>query len=156
MLELAQRLPEIEQAGAQRIVCVLKENLPEEVESFKADVWPREVYLDETKAFYEALGGGTVHKPYGVASFLAMLANPFSSSPTKRHLAWSKKKGVKNNMTGEGFIQGGSYVVRQDGEAELAFLEQNLGDHASPDDIIAAVGSASAMGKTSSAAAMGQ
>ena len=37
-------------------------------------------------------------------------------------------QGASSNLTGEGFVTGGLYVVRSNGVAELSFSEANLGD----------------------------
>lgn len=143
-LEIKQRRADIEAAGVKRVVCLLKENIPEEVAAFQSGYWDGEIFLDETKAFYLALGGGAEHKPVsGVAAFLAMLANPFNKNPFKANQARVKAKKIENNMTGEGFIAGGVYVVKADGTHELAALEANLGDHTSIEDICAAAQRAS-------------
>jgi len=45
------------------LVCLLKENIPEEVAGFHVgDYWPGDLYLDDDKVFYKALGGGTVRR----------------------------------------------------------------------------------------------
>ena len=126
-------------AGASRIVCLVKEDLETEVEDFRSRAWPGEVLLDEASAFYSALGGGSTHKPHSVFSFLAMIFNPFSSDPTKRHLKRAEGAGMEGNMKGDGFVTGGCYVIRRDGSAQYSFLEENIGDHAPLDDVIAAV-----------------
>ena len=74
-----------------------------------------------------------------MVAFLAMLANPFTSSRTRTSLSRAKAKGVSANTTGEGFIAGGVYVVRTDGQAAYAFLEEDIGDHAPVEDVIDAV-----------------
>merc|ERR1719409_2373093 len=96
--------------------------------------------MDDQKKFYYALGGGQEHKPYGgLASFLAALANPWSKNRFKRHGAQASKAGVEQNFTGEGFVAGGVYVMRPDGKASYAFLEEDLGDRAPIEDVIQAV-----------------
>lgn len=135
----AARIPEMRAAGATRIVVLVKENLEEEVAEFRKDYWPDEVFMDSEKRFFLALGGGEAYKPYSVASFLAMLVNPFSKSRTKGALSQADQEGVPGNMKGEGFISGGVYVVRQDGKAAYAFLEEDTGDRAPVDDVVEAV-----------------
>lgn len=124
-LELNKNIDDLKRAGATRVVCLLKENLPEQVEEFRKDFWPGELFLDEAKGFYKALGGGKIRKQFDTASFVTTLANPFSNDPVKANIKNSKSKG---NLTGEGYIHGGLYVVRSTGVAELGFLEENLGD----------------------------
>jgi len=134
------RADDMKAAGASRIVALLKEDNDTEVAAFRETYWSEEVLLDEQKRFYIALGGGQEYKPYnGVAAFLAMLANPFSKSRTKASMSAAKANGIDGNRIGEGFVAGGIYVVRQDGQAAYAFLEEDIGDHAPVEDVIEAV-----------------
>jgi len=127
-------------AGASCVVCVVKEDVGSEVADFRAGYWAEEIFLDKEQRFFTALGGGQPHRPYsGVAAFLAMLANPFSTARTKGSLKRAKAKGVTGNTTGEGMIAGGVYVVRADGLASYTFLEEDVGDHAPVEDVIEAV-----------------
>lgn len=127
-------------AGASRVVCLVKEDVGTEVADFRSGYWDQEVFVDVDRRFYLALGGGKEHKSFGsLAAFLAFVANPFSKQRTKSHLAEAKQRRVAGNMTGEGFVQGGVYVVRQDGKAAYAFLEEDMGDHAPVEDVIEAV-----------------
>lgn len=127
-------------AGASRVVALVKETVGTEVEEFHKNFWPGEILVDKEIQFYKALGGGEPHKPFsGVCAFLAMLANPWSTSRTKQHLQKMKEKGVANNMVGEGFVTGGCYVIRPDGTPAFSFLEEEIGDHAEVTQIIAAL-----------------
>jgi hypothetical protein len=132
---------ELKQAGAQRVVCLLKENLPEQVEEFRSKFWPGELFLDEEQGFYKALGGGQVLKKHTTSSFLMTLMNPFSSDPVKKHIKRTKSD---QNLTGEGLIHGGLYVVRKTGIAELGFVEDDLGVVCPTDKIKEAVQAAQA------------
>eukprot|EP00929_Paragymnodinium_shiwhaense_P011845 TRINITY_DN11817_c0_g1_i1.p1 TRINITY_DN11817_c0_g1~~TRINITY_DN11817_c0_g1_i1.p1 ORF type:complete len:187 (+),score=54.16 TRINITY_DN11817_c0_g1_i1:301-861(+) len=130
----------MKEAGASRVVALVKENIGTEVADFRKDFWSEEVYMDEAKKFYVAIGGGKENKPFsGLAAFLAMLANPFTKSRTKKNLETAKKAGVAGNLNGEGFVAGGVYVIRQDGKAAYAFTEEDMGDRAPVEDVIAAV-----------------
>ena len=51
--------PELKAMGV-NLVCLLHENLPDEVAAFKPAFWPGELYLDKDLAFFAALGGGEV------------------------------------------------------------------------------------------------
>lgn len=138
--EACARAEEMKAAGASRIVALVKEDVGTEVADFRAGYWSEEVFLDSGKSFFLALGGGRPHKPIsGVAALLAILANPFTTSRTKGALGYAKRKGVAQNLTGEGFIAGGIYVIRQDGKASYKFLEEDMGDKAPVDDVIEAV-----------------
>jgi len=43
-----------------RLICILKEAIPDQVEQFRAKYWqePTEVFVDEGLGFFAALGGG--------------------------------------------------------------------------------------------------
>ena len=51
--------PELDKVNC-KLVCLLHENLPEEVAAFKPEFWPGDLYLDTEKAFFAAVGGGKV------------------------------------------------------------------------------------------------
>ena len=48
----------------------VKENIPEEIKSFREDVWSEPLFMDEKLDFYTAVGGGKTNK-YSTAGFLA-------------------------------------------------------------------------------------
>eukprot|EP00930_Biecheleria_cincta_P098657 TRINITY_DN90312_c0_g1_i1.p1 TRINITY_DN90312_c0_g1~~TRINITY_DN90312_c0_g1_i1.p1 ORF type:complete len:151 (+),score=25.29 TRINITY_DN90312_c0_g1_i1:184-636(+) len=141
-LKAASHLEEFKAAGATRVVAVVKEDIGTEVQDFRSGFWPGEVFLDTEQAFYKALGGGSFHQPYGLAGFLALLVNPFSASRTKANLQRTKETKIDGNLTGEGFIAGGCFVLRPDGSPGYSFLEEELGDHAPVQDILAALAQA--------------
>ena len=86
---------------------VTKEGKPAEVQAFRDYCWPdAPVYLDEPRAFYDALGGGKANKNT-LASFAAKMLNPFSR-------LWKNVKraeGTEGNFRGEGLVHGGVYVA---------------------------------------------
>mmetsp|Transcript_43439 Transcript_43439/g.131341 ORF Transcript_43439/g.131341 Transcript_43439/m.131341 type:complete len:157 (-) Transcript_43439:7-477(-) len=130
-------------AGAARVVALVKEDLGKEVAEFKADFWKEEVMKDTDLAFYHALGGGQAHKPFkSGCAFIAAMLNPFNKTRTKQNVKASK--GVPQNMIGEGLVAGGTYVLRADGVPAYSFAEQELGDSAPLEDVVAAVKSAAA------------
>eukprot|EP00442_Polarella_glacialis_P050541 CAMPEP_0115132892 /NCGR_PEP_ID=MMETSP0227-20121206/54054_1 /TAXON_ID=89957 /ORGANISM="Polarella glacialis, Strain CCMP 1383" /LENGTH=152 /DNA_ID=CAMNT_0002538833 /DNA_START=161 /DNA_END=619 /DNA_ORIENTATION=+ len=138
--EAFSHIDEFKAAGASRVVALVKENVGTEVEDFRKGYWPGDILMDKEQEFYKALGGGSPHKPFsGLVSFLAMLLNPFATRGTKQNLARCKAKKVDGNITGEGFVAGGCYVLRRDGTAAFSFLEKELGDHAKVQDILAAL-----------------
>lgn len=140
-MELNKNIDDLKQAGASRVVCLLKEDLQGQVEEFRKDFWPGELFLDESKGFYKALGGGKFRKMYNDATFVTMLVNPFADDPVKGKL---RKVKAETNLKGEGFIHGGLYVMRKTGVAELGFAEENLGDVCSINVIKEAVQAAKA------------
>jgi len=139
--EASARAADMKAAGASRIVCLVKENIGTEVEDFRKGFWSEEVFLDADLSFFRALGGGSLNKPVGLGAFLAMILNPFSNARTKGALARAKRGGFSEgaNTTGEGFVTGGVYVIRQDGQASYIFLEEQIGDHPPVEEVIAGV-----------------
>jgi hypothetical protein len=146
-LELHRIKPALDKAGV-RLVAVLHEALPEQVAEFKADFWPGELYLDESKAFFKAVGGGDIRR----GSLLSFL-NPFSRIWCARACAWhafcarvcpsvawrlltahtsrthvkdSNRTVEKSNLIGDGLTFGGLLVVRKDGKVQYAFQASAL------------------------------
>mmetsp|Transcript_53129 Transcript_53129/g.95333 ORF Transcript_53129/g.95333 Transcript_53129/m.95333 type:complete len:150 (+) Transcript_53129:179-628(+) len=141
-LKVSSHLDEFKEAGASRIVGLVKEDIPNEVDDFRKDYWKGEVHMDRDMAFYKALGGGEVYQPFGLASFVAMLANPFSKSKTRQN-SLNIPKEIEKNTIGEGFISGGSFVLTKDGTPVFSFLETDYGEHAEVQDLLDALKKAS-------------
>ena len=118
------------------MVAVLHEALPEQVAAFASDHWKGDgLFLDETKALYAVVGGGTVRK-----GSLAWFANPFSR-------IWKNAKaaeGVAGNFVGDGLTMGGLLVVSKSGEVVYAFQEETFGDRAPVEDVLRAATEAAA------------
>lgn len=114
-------------------MCLLKENIPEEVTAFhNEDYWPTSspLYLDQDMTFFKALGGGKVRKG-SLMSFL----NPWSAI-YKRYK--EVKDDVKDsNLKGEGTIFGGLYVVSNQG-IHYQHVEKDFGDAAPIEEVLAA------------------
>ena len=114
---------------------VTKEGKPAEVQAFRDYCWPdAPVYLDEPRAFYDALGGGKANKST-LASFLAKIANPWSRLRKNAKRA----KDDKGNLDGEGFVHGGVYVVQTGGKPYYAHAEAEIGDHPPTEELLAAL-----------------
>jgi len=139
--EASARAADMKAAGASRVVGLVKENIGTEVEDFRKGFWSEEIFLDADLSFFMALGGGSLNKPVGLAAFVAMILNPFNQARTKGALARAKTAGFSkgSNTTGEGFVTGGVYVIRQDGQASYTFLEEEIGDHPPVEEVIAGV-----------------
>lgn len=121
-------------------MCIVKEDLDEEVQNFAAAVWPGgEILLDESLAWFKAIGGGSVDKK-SLFGFLFKVVNPFSKVAGNMKLG----KGVEGNLKGEGLIVGGLYVIRQGGDVEFSFREEEIGDHAPLDEVVDAAKRAAA------------
>ncbi|KAH8047861.1 prostaglandin-F synthase [Aureococcus anophagefferens] len=110
-----------------KMSAVVKEDLPGEdgkpgeIAAFREGFWPDlPVYMDERLAFYEAIAG---------------------AANTKR-----VPKTVEGNLTGEGFVHGGCYVVRgKTGDVVLAHHEAEIGDHPAKGELLAACRKAAGM-----------
>ena len=137
--ELQRIKPQLDAAGV-RLVAVLHEEREEQVAEFKSDYWPGELFLDETKAVFKAVGGGSVRR----GSLLSFL-NPFSriwcapertraaalaplapralitSRRRRTHVRESNRTVQKSNLVGDGLTFGGLLVVRRDGKVQYAF-----------------------------------
>lgn len=141
-IELSKHVDDLKQAGAKRVVCLVKENIPDQIEEFRKDFWREELFMDEAKGFFKALGGGELVQEFpSNSSFLMTMMNPFNKNPVKKKLSQGKAKG---NIAGEGLVHGGLYVMRKTGVAELSFLEERLGDTCPINQIKEAVQAASA------------
>ncbi|CAN0054188.1 unnamed protein product [Ectocarpus sp. 12 AP-2014] len=123
--DLSNKQPDFAAKGV-KLVGVVHEKLG--VEEFSGFFKNGEVYFDEEKAFFNALG----MRWEGLSS----LMKPSVINNAKRASA----KGVKGNLKGEGRLLGGLLVVGG-GDSGIAFehREAVFGDHASMDAIMAAV-----------------
>ncbi|KAG0051252.1 hypothetical protein BGZ83_003959 [Gryganskiella cystojenkinii] len=115
-----------EQILGMRMVCIVHEKEGSDI--FQRDFWKGQVYFDETKGFYKALGGG--HLRTGGWGQLI------------RPLFWvnfvrNKRSGVEGNFEGNGHILGGLYVVAA-GNNGIAYehVEKVWGDIARVDHVL--------------------
>jgi len=112
-----------------RLVDVLHENIPEEVDAYHPAYWPGEIYLDQEKTFFKALHGGQLAKG-SILSFL----NPFSQ-------VWKNAKQSKHikesNFKGDGLTMGGLIVVSKAG-VHYQYQEKTFGDRAPLEEVLAA------------------
>ncbi|KAL1919865.1 uncharacterized protein VTP21DRAFT_1797 [Calcarisporiella thermophila] len=92
-----------------RLFAVVHERLG--AEEFNNNYWKGEIYWDENKGFYKALGGGSLR--------VASKANWLKPEMWK-HVFRNRKSGVTGNFVGDGFIYGGIYLVKR-GNAGVAF-----------------------------------
>eukprot|EP00899_Mesostigma_viride_P004113 jgi/Mesvir1/13702/Mv02133-RA.1 len=123
-----------------RLVAVVHENIPTEIEAFAPEFWGGELYFDEQKGLFKALGGGQVMR----SSIWGLLSPRVWSNGYKSH-----KEGVKGNLVGDGYTMGGLYVIKAgDGGVQYEFKEKAFGDRAPIPDVIKAC--EEALGKSSS------
>ena len=136
--KLHEQKPAINAAGCD-LVCLLKENIPEEVSSFHTeDYWPTStpLYLDDDMTFFKALGGGKVRK----GSLMGFL-NPFSGIYKRAKKIQGDVK--ESNLKGEGTIMGGLYVISNQG-IHYQHIEEDFGVAAPIDEVIEACKSVTA------------
>lgn len=128
---IAALAPQLDALGV-GLACVANAWLPAEIEAFVDGYWPLPVYLDSEKAFFAAVGGGTVRR-----GKLTAFLNPWSSAWANAKAA--KAAGAEGNMTGDGLTMGGLLAVRQ-GEGGVAFAacETSFGDAPTDDQVLAA------------------
>lgn len=123
--------PELKAMGC-KLVCLLHENLPDEVNDFKSKFWPGDLYFDKDLAFFATLGEGKPRK----MKMLSLL-NPFGQPMTNYYR--SKEAVSEHNLTGNGLIGGGFIMIGSgDVGATYAFQEKAFGDHAPHKDILEA------------------
>uniref|UniRef100_A0A7S4VJ28 Peroxiredoxin-like 2A n=1 Tax=Alexandrium monilatum TaxID=311494 RepID=A0A7S4VJ28_9DINO len=132
------RIPELHEAGAARVVCLVKEDLAGEVPKFQ-EYWTGDVFLDPDLAFYRALGGGELWNST-VGLVLAGLRAPLTSARANTaRFGKVVSSGAAMNVRGEGIMAGGCFVLRPDGEVAYSFLEQVLGESPPLDEVLEAV-----------------
>jgi hypothetical protein len=88
------------------------------------------VVVDENREFFKALGGGTIPKEGFITGFLL---NPVAKANWKR----ATDTGIEYNLTGEGTIKGGLYILRTgNGGVAYQFVERNFGDWAPLEEVL--------------------
>ena len=112
----AKRIAALQPALASRgvgLACVANAWIEPEIKAFVDGYFPPTagpVYLDETKAFFTAVGGGSAPRRGSLTAFL----NPFGR-------VWQNSKAAKesvadHNLTGDGLTMGGLLVVSKERE----------------------------------------
>mmetsp|Transcript_21137 Transcript_21137/g.63516 ORF Transcript_21137/g.63516 Transcript_21137/m.63516 type:complete len:141 (-) Transcript_21137:18-440(-) len=124
-----------------RLVAVLHERIPEEVEGF-ANWWPHEIVYDGDMIFNKAVFGGELVTST-VTGFLVSLANPWSKLNANRLRVKDSPVGKDHNLKGDGLNHGGLFVVRPHGTGiAFKFAEEAIGDAAEPRFVLASARSA--------------
>lgn len=156
-----------------RLVAVVKEAIPEQICQFRQKYWSSELYVDEELGFFKALGGGTTNSkgffalvtgtvrannqralPAASPVPRLLLTQPTASSTStclsSVRVAFAGANhylstiGGTSNLTGEGWILGGLYVVRRGGDVEYGHQETTFGDTAPLPTIMLAASAAAA------------
>jgi len=127
--QLYARKPIFDAMGIQLVVC-LNEHIDAEVRAFWPRYWGGMVVVDENREFFKALGGGTLAKEGLITGFFL---NPVSKANWKR----ATDTGIEYNLTGEGNIKGGLYILRAgNGGVAYQFVERNFGDWAPLEEVL--------------------
>ena len=138
----AKRVAALQPALAARgvgLACVANAWIEPEIRAFVDGYFPPSVgptYLDETKAFFTAVGGGSSPRRGSLTAFL----NPFGR--VWRNAKAAKESVTEHNMEGDGLTMGGLMVVSGAKGVVYAAYETTFGDAPSDDDILAAAGRA--------------
>lgn len=100
---------------------------------FRHDYFEYQLYCDKTYAFYHALGDRKVGIQFALNPLvlLDVVCNAYSRLSSK---------GVKGNMLGEGFTQGGMIFFGSDGEPKFAY-EEVTGKDVPIRDLVAVINS---------------
>ena len=116
--------------------CVLKESIEEEVMEFIRDFWKSEerLHLDETKAFFRAVGGGVLKR----SSLFFTLINPVKMYKIVQNFMSIGERTPRNNLNGEGLIMGGLIVFKRGGEVVYSHREKEWGDCAPIEKVLEA------------------
>lgn len=114
----------------------MKEDLPGELEEFKAKCWPEaEIFVDIDQDLYRVASSGDLKQATGCglcAWVCRLLANRDRRVPAR---AAHEKYG--NNTIGEGFILGSVLVVDPTGTIRFAHAEQDFDDHPDFSEVVA-------------------
>jgi len=137
------------------MAAVLRENIPDEVERFKKNVWHEEpIYLDSSFALFGSIAGGTpneINAEYFMEQFgkfpEGKADEKFTANMGKAmKLADGYMGDDKHNMVGAGFMTGGIYVLKQGGAVQWAHHEPDIGLTADAADVVSAAKLAAASG----------
>jgi hypothetical protein len=103
---------------------------------FSRDFWKSEerLHLDETKAFFRAVGGGFLQK----SSLFLTLINPVKMYKIVQNFMSIGERTPRNNLTGEGLIMGGLMVFKEGGEIVYSHREKEWGDCAPIEEVLEA------------------
>ncbi|KAG2178142.1 hypothetical protein INT43_003395 [Umbelopsis isabellina] len=127
-VQLRNNQEEIEDKLKVRMVAVVHE--VEGAQIFNDGWWKGDLYFDEDKAFYKALGGGSLQWRSPVRLIM----------PTGiKTLTKSFLYGEKGNLKGEGRIMGGLYILHKGNNGvAYEYLEKTFGDHAPTEEVLGA------------------
>lgn len=142
--KLWERQSELEAKGV-GLICVVKEEVPGEMETFSPKLWGGPIYVDEKKDFFKFVSGGKLNNP----GYLSLMSGAVRANLSRAgtYLKTAGEDGG-NLLTGEGMNTGGLVVLRPgDGGVEYVFKEEKYGNHAPWEEVLAAA-TAAAAGKS--------
>jgi len=96
-------------------------------EFFKGDL-----YIDLKKECYKKLG-------FRRLNVFTMVSSLFGKK-TRETFSKSKEEKIDGNLQGDGWQNGGAFVVAQDGKALLAFRQESPGEHVDPNEVLKSLG----------------
>lgn len=91
-----------------------------------------ELFIDLNKQAYNDLGAKRLGFFKAIGSILSKKGREF--------LNLAKKEKIEGNMKGDGFQNGGSIIITQQGEVLLKFIQDDPSDHVSPEEVLKALG----------------
>ena len=101
-------------------------------EFVKGNYWNDELYIDEDKALYKAIG----FKRYNALSVMGALFDSKVLEINKK----AKEEGIDGNFSGDKLTKGGLIIVDKGGENVLfEFKQESAGDHCPPEDVLKAL-----------------
>ena len=111
--ELSSHKQQLEKLGV-RLIAVVKEAIPEQIQQFHGIYWSGELYIDEDLGFFKALGGGTVQSKglFALASSAVRANNKRIARPTSTALPLLGRAQASTQNTGVR-TQGPTIICRQ-------------------------------------------
>jgi len=101
-------------------------------EFVKGGFFKGELYLDQGKDCYKKLG-------FKRLNVFNMLPSLFGKK-TRETLSKSKEEKIDGNFAGDGWQNGGTFVIDEAGKALLTFKQESPGEHVDPNEVLKALG----------------
>lgn len=128
--ELSAIKPQLD-ANNVRLVGVGVEELGVE-EFVQGKFWAGELYIDEKKQSYSALG-------FRRLGYFAT-AGALLSKALRAGMKKASDQGITGNIKGDGFQNGGTIIVDKDGKVLFEYKQVEPSDHVDPNEILKALG----------------
>lgn len=102
-------------------------------EFVKGSYWNENLYIDEEKALYKAIG----FKRYNALSVMGAMVDSKVLEINKK----AKAEGIEGNFSGDKLTKGGLLVIDKESKSVLfEFRQESAGDHCPPGPILKALG----------------